>query len=278
MRKRFSIKLSILLSILLVLALTTCQCWGQGAISANPPRLYYTLMPGSMGSQKVQLSNPGDKPLEIGVSLGDWNYDSLGNNKLYEQGTLKTSCANWLQIFPGSYFTLAPKASQELTVNVTMPKDADTSLPVHTAMLYFTQLNPENSANKKGATIKISLRMAIKVYVNFALDNSKEIEVENLFDITKIGLDKKPVRYLCLNFKNTGGLWLEGSIKWQILNESTGKEVKIQPTNFYSLPGDNRYEYIPLPADLEKGRYSATALITYGNKDEVKIAQLEFAN
>lgn len=261
--------------ICIILCIT--QCWGQAAISANPPRLYYSLMPGAAGSQKVYLTNPGDKPLEVSVSLGDWNYDSLGNNKLYEQGTLKTSCANWLQIFPGSYFTLAPKGSQELTINATMPKDADTSLSVHTAILYFTQLNPENSPNKKGAAIKISLRMAVKVYINLAIDNSKDIEIENLFDTTIVSPDKKRIRNLCLNFKNTGELWLDGNIKWQILNESTGKEIKIKPTNFFSLPGDNRYQFVPLPENLEKGKYSATAIINYGNNDELKIAQLEFA-
>jgi hypothetical protein len=32
-----------------------------------------------------------------------------------------------------------------------------------------------------------------------------------------------------------------------------------------------------LPKDLKKGKYTATAVINYGNKDELKVVELEFA-
>lgn len=259
------------------IALCSSQARGQAAISASPPRLYFRLQPGGTAVQRVIVSNPGDKPLQVSVSIGDWDYDSLGNNQLHDAGSLKISCAKWLQVLPGSFFTVPPKETQYLTVNLTVPRDADTSTPVHTAVIYFTQLNPLGYAKAtNGAVLRETVRMATKVYLSFSTENSRDVEITNFQDHTRLDTNKKETRYLQLNFDNAGKIWLEGKIQWELLDLSTGEKIKMAPQEFFSLPGDHRTILQDLPAGLKKGKYSVSAIINYGNKDELKIAELDF--
>lgn len=257
--------------------LTCLQAWGQAGITTSPPRVYFRLLPGSSGPQRIRVSNPGAQPLEVGVSVSDWDYDSLGNNRVYDAGTLKTSCAKWLQVLPGTFFTIAPKEFQDLTVVLTVPNDADTSVAVHTAMIFFTQLNPIGYAKAaNGAVLKEVVRMGIKVYQSFSGENNRDVEITNFQDHIRLDTNKKETRYLELNFTNTGKIWLEGKIQWQLLDLASGKKIKMDPQLFFSLPGDHRIVLQDLPADLKKGKYSVSAIINYGNKDELKIAELDF--
>lgn len=251
---------------------------GQAGIATDPARLYYHLPPGSSGIQRVRVSNTGSQPLEVGVSVNDWDYDSLGNNRVYDAGTLKTSCAKWIQVLPGAYFTVPPHESQELTVNLAVPAGADAGVPVHTAMLFFTQLNPQASTQAtNGATIKEALRMGVKVYQNYGGGNLRDLEITNFQDSTRMDKDKHKIRFLELSFTNSGKIWLEGTIRWELLDLANGTKLNMKEQRFYSLPGDQRIVIQNLPPGLKQGsKYSVSAIVNYGNKDELKIAELDF--
>lgn len=250
---------------------------GQG-ISVSPSRIYYMAAKGGTSTQKIQITNPSNRPLELGVSIGDWNYDSLGNNKMYEAGSLTTSCAKWLKVLPGAYFTMPPGAVQELTVQLEVPPGADTSVKVHTALIYLTQLNTADSKTEHGAALKVRVQMGVKLYHSFGDQAKPSMEITNFQDTTFQAKDSSIQRSLCLQLQNTGNLWVEGTIKWELLNEQNGSIRKLETSRIYSLPGDHRYLFKALPPDLPKGKYSVTAIVNYGNKDDLKIAELEFLN
>lgn len=267
-------RLSLITLIISMVAIST-PCFSQAGITASPPKLYYHVAQGATGVQTVTVSNPLSRDLEVGVSLGDWKYDDNGNNSLLDPGTLKTSCTDWIRILPGSYFTLLPNERKELSIELAVPDSADKSIPVHTAMLYFTQLNPNESKSKSGASIKVSVRMGIKIYHSFSQTDERDIEVSNFQDKKDTKNPAAP-GFLELAVENTGKLWLEGKVKWELLNAQSGEKVKIDDLDFLMLPGDKRILTKQLPKDLKKGKYSATAVINYGNKDELKVVELEF--
>jgi hypothetical protein len=263
--------------------LTSTAVFAQGGITASPAKLYYQLPPGTSGIEKLTVINPNTTNLEVGVSLGDWEYDDKGENRLLDPGTLKTSCASWIKILPGSFFTLFPNERKELMVDLTIPENADISIPVHTAMIYLTQLNPGHMKTQNGASLQVSVRMGIKIYHSFSQNNERDIEVINFTDKKETRKDNTTEKsaelsLLEINIENTGKIWLEGKVNWELLNQNTGERTKLPDLDFLSLPGDKRIMQQPLPLNLKKGKYFATAMINYGDKDELKIVELEFAH
>ncbi|WP_316820449.1 hypothetical protein [Pedobacter gandavensis] len=251
------------------------QTFGQAGMTLSPGKLYFKLPPGATTTRKIMVSNPIDKEIEVGVSMSDWDYDLYGNNQTYEPGSLKNSCANWLQVLPGSYFTLRPGEQRELDVVLKVPADANTTIPVHTAMVFLTQLNPGDSKTASGAQIKVSVRMGVKIYHSFIQNEEKSLEVLNFTD--KLDSTQKELPgILVLEVENNGKIWLDSKIKWEMLNMQTGEKKKLEELEFFTLPGDKRIIQQKLPSDLKKGRYNATAIINYGNKDELKVVELEF--
>jgi hypothetical protein len=250
------------------------QVNAQAGLTISPGKLYYTLSAGSTGTQKITVSNPNNKEIQIGVSVNDWNYDSVGVNHTYDAGTLKTSCADWIQVMPGSYFTLQPNERRELDIVFKVPPGAATGIPVHTAMLFLTQLNPGEVTTKNGTSIKVTVRMGIKLYHAFSKDDERNLAVINFKDI----LPSNNSGFLELELNNTGKTWLDTKIKWELINTQTGAKLKLEDQDFYSLPGDKRFVRLKLPDNLKKGKYNATAIINYGDKDQLKVAELEFTH
>jgi hypothetical protein len=270
---------ALFLSILFFSTFFFCKhSFAQAGITASPAKLYYHLQPGTSGTEKVNVINPIAGNLEVGVSLGDWEYNEKGENRLLNPGSIKTSCASWIKVLPGSFFTMVPNENKELMIELSVPNDADTNIPVHTAMLYLTQLNPGNMKAQNGASLKVSVRMGIKIYHSFSPGDKRDIEVINFVDrkaATETGISTQ-LSLLEITIENTGKIWLDGKVKWELLNQGTGEKTKLQDLAFLSLPGDQRICEQALPKDLKKGRYVATAIINYGDKDELKIVELDF--
>jgi hypothetical protein len=118
--------------------------------------------------------------------------------------------------------------------------------------------------------------MGIKIYHSFTQAAERDIEVLNFIDVLPAKDDKVSGGYLELKLHNTGKQWLEGKVKWEILNTQTGEKKKLDEQEIFSLPGDQRLVRQTLPPNLTKGKYTATAIINYGDKDELKLVELEF--
>ena len=275
--KHILMKKSICFLFIFLLIGSSTSLMAQAGMTVSPGKLYYKLSPGASATQKIVVSNPNNRELEIGVSMNDWDYDTLGNNQTYDAGTLKNSAASWIQVMPGSYFTLQPNEKRELDIIFTVPAGANTSIPVNTAMLFLTQLNPGDAKAQDGTSIKVSVRMGVKIYHSFTQAEERDIEVTNFTDILPAKDNKENGGFLELSLQNTGKTWLEGKVKWEILNTQTGTKTKLDDQDVFSLPGDKRIVRQSLPANIAKGKYTATAVINYGNKDELKLVELEFA-
>lgn len=243
----------------------------QSGISVSPPRTYFSLNPGESERKKILVTNVSDvNTLELAVSFNDWKYDDYGTNVVSEPNTLPTSSANWITVLPGNTLTLLPKESKEIEILMQVPEKINQEA-VHTTMMYITQTNPINGANKSGENIKISIRTGVKIYQRLNTGREQNIEFTN-FEFNKAENE------LVLKIENEGNVWGEGTIKNEIINQENGKQIILQDVVFYSLPNDKRIVYIPLPKNLEKGSYIATSTLSLGDNDNIKIAELSFSN
>ncbi len=256
------------------LLLTSIVSQAQTGITIGPPRVYYTIGPGQSQVERVTITNPSkDFPLELAVSLEDWQYGEYGENLLEASGTLSTSLAEWVTI-PESFFSLQPGESKDLDILVSVPAAGDLdSIPVRTSMLFVTQLNPRDGVDDEGANIRISVRTGIKLYQRFPGSFEPLVEITNFRY-----LKDEAATQLSLHFDNTSNVWTDGVISVELLNQETGHKTSLPPVAFYSMPGDKRTQLIQLPADLAQASYIATAIVDYGDRQAVKIAELEFTH
>lgn len=247
--------------------------YAQTGISVSPPRVYFETGPGRTVSEKVSVTNASKTTvLDLSVSLGDWAYDENGGNLILPADSLKNSFAKWVTVSEGSYFSLKPDETKELTINVSVPPTLSPEIPAYTALVFVTQMNPVDDVNAQGSQIKLSVRSGIKLYFR----SNATAKVKKL-EITGLKFDPK-AEALELTFQNQSNVWTDGVIYTDLLNTGTGKPVKIEETGFRTLPGDKRIVRIPLPKDLAKGSYTATIMMDFGNESEMEAAELKFTN
>lgn len=255
----------------LIATIISFTTFAQAGLTVSPGKIFFYDNQKIPVTQKINITNPTNKVLEIGVSISDWNYDQSGSNKIVEYNTLKESCSPWIQILPNTFFTIEPNATKEVEVVLTIPSDVNTNIPVHTSMLFFTQLNPGDSIDEKGASIKVTVRMGVKIY-HAKQESNGEISIVD-FRARKDQNDKK---MMDLEFKNTGNIWTEGKIIWSLFNYKTGKTTELGEEEFYTLPNDVRVVSKQINPNLVNGQYMMSAQIVYDKNETVQLAEIDF--
>lgn len=247
------------------------QISAQTGISVSPPRVYFESAAGSSTTQKITVTNVSAKnTLDLAVSLGDWDYDERGENVMHAAGTLKSSCAGWININKNdNYFSLAPGERKDLEVTLTPPNVNPDKLSAHTAVLFVSQMNPVDDVDSKGAKIKVSIRSGIKIFHKAPEVTKRKIEIKDLkFDSSK--------KLLNITFENQSEIWTDGKIITDIINTSTGKKITIEPLIFYTLPDNIRKVSIPIDELAEKGSYNVSVIIDYGDDETLEMGDLNF--
>jgi hypothetical protein len=181
--------------------------------------------------------------------------------------------ADWLSISE-SFFALAPGETKRLQVNLQVPPQVSytDSIPVHTAMLFVTQMNPRSGEEKAGANIRLAVRAGIKLYHRFNGKDREDLEITNLKYIST----DTTGQYLELAYDVTGNIWLQGQIRAEFLNQDDGTKSIVDDLTFYAMPRDQRKQYIPLPAELSSGNYTVSVFMFFGDSNQVKAAEMDF--
>lgn len=175
----------------------------QTGLSVTPPRVYFTVAPGQQQIQKITVNNVSKtSTLDLSISLNDWAYDERGNNQIFEAGSTAVSCAKWVSILPSSFFSLAPGEHRDIEIQMAPPSSLSDTLPVHTAMLYVSQLNPIDDVNEKGTNIKVAVRTGIKLYQRLPVARNANLDIQNF---------SKAKDELILQFANIGNVWADGT-------------------------------------------------------------------
>ncbi len=260
-------KLFILL--LLVISQVTLA---QTGLTVSPPRLYFESSKGQSTNQKVTITNvSSSNTLDLAVSLGDWQYDTSGENITLEPNTLNSSCASWVTVKKeDSYFSLKPGEKKELEVILTNPLKAKDTLSVHSAILYVSQMNPIDDVDPNGAKVKVSVRSGVKIYHKQMGNSQRKIEIQN-------AVYQNDKKLFLLQIENKGNIWGDGKVFVDILDQSTGKKTSLPATIFYTMPGNKRDIFFSIPESLTKAKkYLATFLIDYGDENTIEMAELQF--
>lgn len=266
----YSVMKKLFLSFLYMICAYFSTGYAQTGVSVSPPRVYFESDPGNSNTQKVTVTNVSTKnSLDFAVSLGDWEYDNKGENLMYTANTLPTSCASWVTIKKeDNYFTLAPGERRDIDITITAPNKLTNKPPVSTAVLYVSQMNPVDDVDSKGAHIKVSIRSGIKLFHKLPSAKNKKLEIENL-------VYNKSQNTLDLFFENQGDVWTDGKVYTDLVNTQNGKKTTLEAVVFYTMPGNKREMNIALPPSLERGKYTASVMLDYGDNN-LEMGELNF--
>ena len=258
----------VLFSLLFIVATEIASA--QVGLSVSPPRVYYSIAAGESGVQRILINNISkEHPLDLAITLGDWEYDEYGNNVMFPPDSLENSCASWLTLPEGTYLTLQPGERREIEVMMNVPRGIPSDNNVQTAMLYVTQMNPVDGVNAQGADIRINVRQGIKIYRKGLAGERRALEITDM-------TFNRESKNIVLAFNNNGNIWTDGVIKTTIFNRTTGKEVALNDTPFFTMPGNSRKVMIAPGDALDKGDYIATVILDYGDETILEAAELEF--
>lgn len=244
----------------------------QVGLSVSPPRVFYTLGTGESGTQQIAVVNTSKThSLDLSITFGDWKYDVNGNNVLLPPDSLDNSCAAWLSLPGGTYITLGPGESRNIELIMTVPSGTGTEENVQSSMLYVTQMNPVDGVDTRGTAIRFNVRQGIKIYRKGLQPEQKQLEIVDM------SLERAN-NTIVVDFLNKGNIWINGSMSATLFNRNTGNEVSLGDTDFYTMPGDHRKMTVTIQGLLEKGDYTATVTLNYGDETTLEVAELEFSH
>lgn len=206
------------------------------------------------------LNNEAD-PLEIQISLADWDRDLNGENRFYPPGTLPRSAASWLSVTP-LRFDLAPNEQKEIRFSIKVPSDI---VGTYWAAIMVEASPKQAQPQPPGTTVIVRRRFAVKVLETPPGTGTKDGRI-TLIDVR--GLN--PPNYF-LEFENRGTIHTP-QVKGRIeLRDEKGASIeKLEIESFPTLPFSKRLLKVTSARKrgdlLPPGKYLVLAILDYGGE------------
>ena len=202
-------------------------------------------------SGAFHAANASAQPTQVTISIQDWDRSETGENRYYPLGTLPTSCASHIKVFP-SVLELGARTTQTIRVAL----DSGWALPRGCyAILFVETPPPPKGTHTSGMTY--SLRYGVKVYVE--PEAAPTAELDDVF-LERQATDS--VRRMVIAYRNTGArqTMARGTVEIRRTDNTLVSTLDIP--EFPTLPGATRRLGVPLPR-LPRGKYVLLALLDY---------------
>lgn len=230
-------------------------------ISFQPSILDFHVPAGASQSQVVKVSNYSNKKMIFQAYLGDWYRDSSGGHRYFRPDTLSRSCARWIKLNRNTVEIDSGK-TEEIIVQMQPPADMKEVNEMKWSML-FLQTNPEQQgAAEKGKNVstqvKEILRVGIHIYETPPNVSRKLAKADTLMKIDTIrnAYDFK--------IRNIGEVMIQCKANMELTDINTGQQYKLEQSEFPMFPDAKRTVRFTVPATVPKGKYSALAILDYG--------------
>jgi P pilus assembly chaperone PapD len=254
-------------SIVLAGALVAFTGAAHAQVAVDQLELHLSLRAGATSATAVfHAANPGGAPTQATISMQDWDRSESGENRYYPTGTLPTSCAARVSVFP-SVLQLAARSAQAVRVSV----DSASSIGHGCYTILFVETPPPRGAP---SGVNYSVRYGVKVYVEPETPLAAEVTDVGVSDIPSAQRKSSDAsRQLEISYKNTGARQTIAHGAVEIRRPDNSVVSKIDIPEFPTLPGATRRLGVALPS-LPSGRYVLLALLDYEGA-EIAAGQVE---
>lgn len=225
-----------------------------GQVSVDQAELFLDTGGSGRRVASFNITNEGSGVAQVTIYQSDWDRQENGEHRFVPTGTLPSSCAQHMQVFPQS-LRLPAGARQAVRVELT---GAD-SLTAACWSIAFVETSALQGGT--GRQVTYVTRLGVKIYV-LPPGLTKEGEVADI--AVQPGDSGRP--RIAITFHDIGGmpLWVRGTVEYRRPDNSVAATDSVP--EFPVLPGARRRVAVTVPR-LARGNYVALALLDFGGAE-----------
>lgn len=217
---------------------------------------------GQVVNQTIDLTNTTDSPLTFNISINDFVPNGNTGQPIFldssEASDPKYSLSNWVTVTQQPQFTIPARANTQVIFSIRVPEDAEPG--THYGGILFGQV--AGKLNDSGAAVEHKAGSIILV----KLGKSQEQVILDSFTTKKKLYQSGPVEFLA-TLNNIGNVHSKpkGDIAIKDIFGRQVTEVHVNPDALIVMPQTKRDFVQNWPVKLGIGRYTAEAVLFYGN-------------
>lgn len=251
-----------------------------GGVAVSPSTMRFNAKPGSPQKKTLKITNDSKRKYRFQISFQDVGMDVEGKKEISVPQKYRHALSKYLAVSP-AYVELDPGTSKVVEVIANIPAGDSTAIAMWTTLIVdevrdrekMEVPNPDKSTI--GLGIYAGIGFGIKVYQNPLNVIVNSVEIMKL-RFEKGAPENKNTNSLVMLAKNTGDGIGYCLYYIELTNLVTGKQTKLKVKQFGVLPGYSTEIRFDLPKELEKGKYSAMAVLDFGDKEVLQTAEIEF--
>ncbi|MEI7622081.1 MAG: hypothetical protein WCJ88_00845 [Actinomycetes bacterium] len=251
------------------------QSWSVTPAGGSPDQpgsrtdLSYTVDPGTLITDTIQVWNYGSEPIQLKVYAADALITSEGSYDLRPSGEVSTDVAAWT-VLSSNTVTIAPSSVTAVNVSIAVPKDA---LPGdHPGGIVASVATPTTNADGAQVVVEKRVGTRLNVRVNGDIVPSaaiKSVSASYSGSLNPIAPGSVNVKYI---FVNTGNTRLAGTMRLELSGIGGSKSIDM-PEVTTTMPGNTLEQSFTVADVWPTGMISAKVIFT--PKDDPGIPELQ---
>jgi hypothetical protein len=262
-------------SLLLAISMMSAAARGQGSaptslegppmtLGISPLRAEMKIGAGVETTQSVRISNTGQVPTQIRVTVSDWTLSPSGEQQFIKLGSGTWGCGSWLKANPME-FALTPAATELVRYTMKVPPAAPEG-GYHCAIVFDT-LPPPREQLAEGTGVVNLVRLVTTLYAT--VGNPPIAAKIKRLEMTPRGAGKKTSYEIVTEFANDGTTQYRVSGELQVL-DAEGRVIRtFEYKSFPVLPGIKREAIFQIEDPLVPGQYLLRAVVDVGGKERL---------
>ena len=247
-------------------------------VAISPSTMRFNVKPGSIQTKTLKMTNDTKKTYNFQVGFQDYGVGADGSSDAPVDKYSMFALSKYVIVTP-TLVELKPRQSKVVTITLDIPAGDSMAVSMWTILtldqvLERAKLEIPNASDKSiGMGVQNSFGFGVNIF-----QNPPNVTVNNV-EIMAMKFNKKAEKVsnqIYMKAKNTGNGIGYCLYYLELTNLVTGKQTKLKVKQFAIFPGYTKEFNFDLPVDIEKGAYSAMAVLDFGNKDELQTAELDF--
>ncbi len=201
-----------------------------------------------------------------------------GKQNVPVDGEYKNALSKYIVVSP-TLIELKPRESKLVSVTADIPPGDAYAIAMWTTLVLDQVIERQKlevipSNNTVGMGINASVGFGVNIFQNPPNVVANSVEIQSMKYLKDVVAGKNSV---VMKAKNTGDGIGYCLYYLELTELLTGKQTKLKVKQFGIFPGYEKEFSFELPKELKKGKYSALAVLDFGDKDELRTAELEFS-